>query len=246
MEKRSGMRSKIATTIVALIVMASITPSLVYSDEGAKKVVSGGGVMSGLKLIDLAKLSTKLEAKGFQALRNYNPSYGGGGYGIIKDKIILSGEGLFIFKQNVFSGTAQALVDVSYGVLNIGYVIISAENFIFFPMFGVGVNFIDLRIAERGVVPTFDEVLDNPKRQAKVSTRGVLFQFGIGWDYFLQLGGDKKGKGGLLFGIRLGYTHVANKADWRMGWGGDVLGGPSVGVTGPYVHFIFGTARFRR
>ncbi|PIP13880.1 MAG: hypothetical protein COT45_01025 [bacterium (Candidatus Stahlbacteria) CG08_land_8_20_14_0_20_40_26] len=236
------MKGKVAVTIVALVVLAFIAPTLAYSNEGAVKGGGGGGFMFGMNRLNLAELSTKLEAKGFEALEKNNISFGGGGYGIIGEKILLGGEG-HGSQQAIFSDTLKASVSAGYGFFDVGYVLLSKKSFRLFPIVGLGGGGIDLRILERGVTPTFDEILDNPGREANISTGSILLQFGAGLDYFLKLGEDEKGEGGLLFGIRAGYTYAPTQADWKMG-DMDVLGGPDIGVTGPYIHLIFGGAGF--
>ena len=237
------MKGKIAvTTVVALIVLAFISPTLLYSNEGAVKGGGGGGFMFGLNRFDLTKLSTKLEAKGFEALEKNSFSFGGGGYGIIREKILLGGEG-HGSQQNIFSDTLKASIGAGYGFFDVGYVVFSKSSFKLFPMIGLGGGSINLNITERGVTPTFDEILENPGREVNISTGGILLQLGVGMDYFLKLGEDEEGEGGLLFGIRAGYTYAPTKADWKME-DMDILGGPDAGVTGPYVHLVVGGGGF--
>ena len=240
------MRSKIMVTmtIVALIALASITPTSVYGDEETIESGGSGGFMFGLNWLNLTELSTKLEAKGFEPLKGNLFSTGGGGYGIIREKILLGGEG-HGFQQDVFSDSLKASVGAGYGVFNIGYVVFSEKGFRLFPMIGLGGGSVNLKIVERGVTPTFDEILDNPGRETNISTSGILLQFAVGMDYFLKLGEDEKGGGGLLFGVRVGYIYTPMKADWKME-DMDVLGGPDVRVTGPYVHFIIGGGGFEK
>ena len=72
-----------------------------------------------------------------------------------------------------------------------------------------------------------------------MSTGGILFSGSIGMDYWLTLGGDEEGQGGLLFGLRAGYMFAPMKPDWKMGEI-DLVGGPDARLTGPHVHIVFG------
>ncbi|RKY72288.1 MAG: hypothetical protein DRQ24_05355 [Candidatus Latescibacterota bacterium] len=236
------MKSRTAVTIVVLVALSFIVPTSVYSNQEAIKGGGGGGFMLGLNRFDLAELSTKLQAKGFDAVKENNVSFGGGGYGIIGEKVLLGGEGHGC-QQDVLSDTLKASVSGGYGFFNVGYVVLSERGFRLFPMLGLGGGGISLRIVKRAVTPTFDEILDSPDREINISTGGILLQFGVGVDYLLKLGKDDEGEGGLLFGIRAGYTYTPTKADWKME-DMDVLGGPDVTVTGPYVHFIIGGGGF--
>ena len=87
------MKSRTAVTIVVLVALSFIVPTSVYSNQEAIKGGGGGGFMLGLNRFDLAELSTKLQAKGFDAVKENNVSFGGGGYGIIGEKVLLGGEG---------------------------------------------------------------------------------------------------------------------------------------------------------
>lgn len=87
---------------------------------------------------------------------------------------------------------------------------------------GIGGGGFSLRIAERAVTPTFDEVLENPAREINMTAGDFLFNFALGLDYWLTIGED--GKGGLLFGVRVGYSLSPSEVDWKM-TDMDVLGG---------------------
>ena len=95
-----------------------------------------------------------------------------------------------------------------------------------------------VKIIEKGT-PSFDEVLDNPKRSAELSIGGFLLNLALGTDYLLKLGEDEKGGGGLVFGLRIGYTFAPIKSDWEMD-GMDISGGPDLGITGPYIRLTIG------
>ena len=106
---------------------------------------------------------------------------------------MLGGEGAG-FSQDVSSDTLKATLAGGYGFFDVGYLAYSRENFRLFPFFGVGGGALALRIAERGPMPTFSEVLDNPKREVEISAGGMLFQVGLGLDYMLTL---KEKEGGV-------------------------------------------------
>lgn len=224
------MKSKLVSTIVALVVLAFTAPRLVYGNEGAIKG-GAGGFMFGLNRFDLADLNTKLKDNAFESLDDNSAFYGGGGYGI-REKVLLGGEG-GSFKQNVRSDSLKVSVSGDYGFFDVGYVILSKGNWRLFPMFGLGGGDIDLKITERSSGKLIKDGNDD----------GMLFQVAVGTDYLLKLGGNEKGGGGLLFGIRVGYTFALEK--WSIE-DMDILGDLDVGLTGPYVHLIVGGGRFAK
>jgi len=232
--------------IFAVLLMLAWGSALIYAqgteakEADTKKVKGGGGggFMVGVSQFDLNTLNDKLKAKGFEDLGDNQIFFGGGGYGIINGKILLGGEGGG-FSKDVASSTQKASLSGGYGFFDIGYVIFSKSGFNLFPLLGIGGGGFSLRIVERAPSPTFDEILDNPKREANISTGSFLFNFALGLDYLLALGEDKEGRGGLLLGIRAGYIFDPTKADWKM-TDQDVLKGPDIRFTGPYVHLVLG------
>ncbi len=87
-----------------------------------------------------------------------------------------------------------------------------------------------------------------------MSAGGLLLQAAVGVDYFLggrrdrgrpeRLGGETRGRSGVLFGARLGYNHKPAEASWEME-DRDILGGPDVKLSGAFVRFSIGWGRFR-
>jgi hypothetical protein len=51
------------------------------------------------------------------------------------------------------------------------------------------------------VSPSFSDIINDPKREASLSTGGFIGQGAVGLDYVIILGGDEEGEGGLLFNI---------------------------------------------
>ena len=66
----------------------------------------------------------------------------------------------------------------------------------------------------------------------------------VGADYILKLGEDDEDEdgddeGGLMIGVRAGYTVAPIKGDWDLG-GYEISGGPDNPITGPYIRFMVG------
>jgi len=218
---------KLACSVAISIVLVS----LAYGQEKG----GAGWFTFGMKVVDFGDLKQELAKRGFGKPEAKNSFLGGGGYGVIRGKVLLGGEGAG-FSQDVSSDTLKATLAGGYGFFDVGYLAYSRENFRLFPFFGIGGGALALRIAERGPMPTFSEVLDNPKREVEISAGGMLFQVGLGLDYMLTL---KEKEGGFIFGLRAGYILAPTKADWRMA-DRDVLGGPDARLTGPYICLTFG------
>jgi len=200
----------------------------------------GGGMgyfMVGSSIMDIKALNSRLEGKGYPALSDKFISSGGGGHGII-GRMIIGGEGHGLIGKEVTSESYEISIGAGYGFFNVGYIVYSTGNLRVYPLLGVGGGGMELRIVEKGSL-SFDETLDNPKRMAVLSTGGFLLQFALGVDYLLKLGGNEKGRGGLVFGIRLGYLLAPIKGGWSMD-GIDISDAPRVGITGPHILLTLG------
>jgi hypothetical protein len=203
----------------------------------AKENAGMGYFMFGTNIIDLGPLNSRLESKGYPKFSDNFFSLGGGGHGII-NRVIIGGEGHALATRKTTSGSYKMSIGAGYGFFNLGYIVYKTKDLRVYPLLGLGGGGMDLQIMEKGS-PSFDEILDNPKRSAKLSTDGFLFSLALGTDYLLKLGRDEKGEGGLVFGLRIGYTFAPIKGDWSMD-GIDISGGPQVGITGPYIHLMIG------
>jgi len=237
------MIRNIAKYAVMTVLSAFLISTAIYAEEeegGFRKAkgAGAGGFMFGVNRMDLEELNTKLEDRGFESLADNTIFFGGGGYGVVRGKVILGGTGGG-FTQDVSSDSMKATVGGGYGFFNVGYVVYSKGGLRVFPLFGIGGGGINLKIVGEGDTPSFDDLLENPGREVNVFAGSLLFDVAVGADYLLYLGEDEKGKGGLIFGVRAGYTFSPTKPDWRME-DMDVLRGPDVGITGPYVHLVFG------
>ena len=231
------MSIKLPKLTAATVVLGVLLSSSLYGGEGGG---GGGGFLCGMNRVDLTHLKAELRNKGFGSLKSKNTFFGGSGYGLIKGKIIIAGEGGG-FTQEVVGDTAKARLSGGYGFFDVGRVIFSKGGWRLFPFIGIGGGGFNLRIVERGPIPKFDELLQNPGREVNLTAASFLFNFGIGLDYWLVIGEDEGGEGGLLFGMRAGYIISPSNADWKMA-DTDVLGGPDIRLSGPYIHLIFGGA----
>ena len=108
-----------------------------------------------------------------------------------------------------------------------------------FPIIGIGGGSLNLNIIKDIPALSFDEILENPERGINISTSQFLFKFEVGIDYLLKIAEDKVEQAGSLFGIRAGYTFSPHRSNWMMN-DLEILGAPETGITGPFIHFMFG------
>lgn len=237
-------KTKTVATLTLMAVMSLFIVGIAQSQEvtsEAKKEEGRGYFMFGGSILDIDGLNSRLESKGYSKFSDNLFSLGGGGHGMI-NRVIIGGEGHGLFggeKESTISGeTYKTSLTVGYGFFNMGYILYSMDDLNIYPILGIGGGGMSVKIAEREA-PSFDEVLDNPRRISTLSSGGFLIKLALGADYLLKLAEDESGEGGLIFGLQIGYTFTPIKGDWQMGEI-DVSGGPEVGITGPYIRFMIG------
>lgn len=102
----------------------------------------------------------------------------------------------------------------------------------------LGAGSITLNITDRRAA-TFKDVLNDPGRSARLSTSGFLLNLGLGAEKFIGLGSGGRGEGGLVIGVRAGYTFAPVKGGWELEKM-EIAGGPGTAFAGPYTRLIIG------
>ena len=233
-QKSSGI------TFLIITLFLFISANNAYSQELKHRGRMGGGrgyFMFGFNNLDIKNLNTALENKGYSKLSDNFLSFGGGGHGII-NRFIIGGEGHGLIGEEANSENYKSSLSVGYGFFDFGYIVYSIGGLNVYPLLGIGGGGITLKISEK-VPPSFDAILDNPKRGVEISTGGLLLNIAVGADYLLNLGDRKWGNGGLVFGLRIGYTYSPIKSDWQFEEG-SISDGPETGITGPYLRLMIG------
>ena len=235
--------------VLIVVAVASILFATTSQSQGlAQRAREGGGMgysMFGWGTLDIGALNSRLERKGYSSMSDNFFSVGGGGHGIINNKVILGGEGHGLLGEEVTSGNYKNSVYVGYGFFNVGYIVYSKKQLRLYPLLGLGGGGMNLKIREKPVSLSFDDVLNDPERSVELSTGGFLLSFAVGMDYLLILGEDEEGKGGLVFGLRAGY----NLSPFESGWEMDeieISGAPEMGITGPFIRLMFGGGGFEK
>lgn len=241
------LKGKIALTLGAMVIASIFLCPIAQAQETAQEMAvhnkKGGGrgyFMFGGSIIDIKSLNSKLDSKGYPKFPDNFISLGGGGHGII-GKVIIGGEGHGLIGRETTGGskTYKTSISAGYGFFNFGYIVYSTKGLSVYPLLGLGGGGMSFKIVERETIPSFDDVLNNPKRSANLSTSGFLLNLALGTDYLLKLEEDKKREGGLVFGLRIGYTFALIKGSWKMD-GIEISGGPEIGITGPYIRLMIG------
>lgn len=219
-----------------LIIFLFLIPCLVFSLSGGS-----GYFIFGHNVLDIENFNTALKNNGYKTLSNDFVSFGGGGH-IVIDDLVIGGEGHSLVgkEENIGKGY-KASISAGYGFFNIGYVVFGMENLHIYPLLGIGGGGISVKILEISS-PSFDDILDNPKRGVELATGGMLISLSLCTKYLLDLGSYVNTKGGILLGLRLGYTWSPNY-NWSLD-NTNIPGAPDVGINGYFIRLSIGFGGF--
>ena len=238
--RRQGNTTHLLTVVaVVTILFASEAAHSQGLAKFGREGVGMGYSMFGTSTLDIDALNSRLKSKGYSGISDGFFSVGGGGHAIINNKVIIGGEGHTLLGDKVTIEKYESSVTVGYGFFNLGYILYSLNQLRLYPLLGIGGGVMNLKIREKPVSLSFDDVLDDPEKSVELSTSGFLMSFAVGMDYLLLLGGDESGRGGLVFGFRAGYTLSPFKSGWQLDEK-EISDAPEMGITGPFIRMTFG------
>ena len=228
--------------VLCLVVILAASPLEGQEIKPAAKGEMGMGYfMLGYDIPDLGELNSVLKTAGYPTFSDQFITLGGGGHSMVHC-FILGGEGHAMVgdDQSVILGETEYKVNLSgaYGFFDIGFAVISTPRFHLYPFLGIGGGGYTLQITKNDK-PTFDSVLVNPGLNSNLSSGGFMLQVGVGLDYFLPVSEREDGVGGPVIGLRAGYLLTPIKGDWIL-QDTEILGGPNLGIKGPYVRLMLG------
>ncbi len=217
-----------------LIVALLALPSISRADS-----FGGGGFYLGLNILDMSELNNALGSAGYSDFKDNNLFFGGGGYGLVFDHLILGGSGGAIYYQEVATAGVLATLRGGYGVFNFGYSMFRSSRYHLFPYGGMGGGGLQLDLIPDAGEIDFGDVIKEPKKISVLTRMGICLDAGFEVDFLIPMGEDKTGFGGFMIGVRAGYLYFPTNTSWKLA-DYKVPGGPDTWLTGPYVHFVIG------
>ncbi|MBN1542834.1 hypothetical protein JW992_11865 [candidate division KSB1 bacterium] len=225
-----------ATSLLCFVLMISMIVLAVAQDQ-EKESEGRGFFIIGQQNLALDELNTALTAQGYNELKSGFFTMGGVGYGIV-NRVLLGGEGQALFGDEVVSRGFKMSLSGGYGLFNLGYLVKKTERLNVYPFLGIGGGGMTLEIIEQGA-PSFEELLENPRRSSVVTRGGVMMDFGLGADYLITLSEKKGETGGMALGFRAGYNWMPWTGDWIFSES-EIAGGPEIRISGAYIKFMIG------
>jgi|GEM_PF-1286204 len=202
-----------------------------------KKRVNAAYIMAGQNVTRFNNLNIFLLQKDYPPVSENYLAYGIGGH-VIHNKFIVGIElQRFVEKKRITAKEFNTSILGTYSLLNVGYLLYSKKGLMMYPIFGIGLGQLKLRVRENNI-HSFEDI-NSYQRGSDSKTTGFLTNIGFGLDYFFKFKEKKRGKNKLVVGVRLGYIYAATRSGWSVNHI-RVDDGPTTGLGGPYVRVIIG------
>jgi hypothetical protein len=223
------------TWISAAIIILSATSASVKAQPWNRRVKGEGfgGPTVGAMNTNLADINNAMNAAGYGSFKNTQPLFGGLGYGMINDRVMLGGWGGFN-EQTAESQTNKAKMDYAVGFFDAGYAVMNTAHYKLIPFIGVGGGGYSLKLypIDQGS-PEFHNVLSDPRRTASMMSGYAAIDLGLSnhfsFDIFDRLADDNLNTFKMGGSIRVGAFYPVARSDWKFEDEGTVFKGPAVG-----------------
>lgn len=234
--KNSFLKGAAGLIALALLLVGAHTPAEAQWRSGP----AGRGYFAvGAQGLDVSELNARFTAADYPAVDDRLLSLGGGGL-VSRGRLLMGGEGHGVIgpRHSAQNDDLSVRVAGGYGMFVLGYALHRQGGLDVFPHIGLGGGGLSITIDERSA-PTFDDVLENPRRGARIGSGQFLLNAGLGLDYTFRGQSRRARRGGPVVGVRAGYMYAPMTAEWVTGTG-TLPGGPDAGFTGPYLRLVIG------
>jgi hypothetical protein len=137
----------------------------------------------GTHIANLGPLNDRLEGAGYPTFATETVTIGGGGYGIVADRLLLGGEGHGLLTGDGTGRGRNVSLTGGYGFFNLGYLFFPTSSLRAYPPVGIGGGGLQLDIESPGDADNFSDVLDTPNRSARMGQASFLISLGAGLEY---------------------------------------------------------------
>jgi hypothetical protein len=234
-------RIRFALLLIAVWGLTALGPISVQAQDGEASAppspeAGGGGFFAlGVNATNLSPLNDRLRQAGYPTFPSELVAIGGGGYGVVADRLMIGGEGYGLIAPSRGYQGRDVSVGGGYGLFTLGYRFRPADGVRVYPLVGVGGGGLSLDIGSTGG-EQFGDVLENPNRSATLEKGSVLVSLGAGAAYRFQTGTEH---GGVQVGLRAGYLLAPYDTDWVLDEN-QLSGGPDATFSGPFVRLLVG------
>jgi len=159
-------------------------PSAASSMTEESMEEEGSGFFAvGTQFTDLGPLNNRLSGAGYPTFTSEMVSLGGGGYGVVADRLLLGGEGHGLLTADGSRQGRSVSVGGGYGLFTLGYLFRPTSRMRVYPQAGFGGGGLRLEIGSQGEADEFDDVLNDPNRRTTVGRASLLVSLGASLEY---------------------------------------------------------------
>ena len=231
---------KIAFMFMIIISFMLAQISGVFAEEKTGKSFSANIAFGGIYFTGNDDLNDELSKYNYQKVSDGQFTMGGSL--ILKlNRFVIGVEGHGFRSNTKTTGTYDTYYRGGLGLLNFGYVLLSAGDLSLFPLLGIGGGGIEYFIYENAS-PEFNNVMAAPGRGVHLSRGSMILNLSLRMEYLVKI----VESGGVLFGLQAGYCQSIYGNDWAMfGYrrdtaGTEVKSGPDFDYTGFHGHISIG------
>ncbi len=201
--------------------------------------------LGGVGFHDLDGLNRRLDDAGYAELDSPTLSLGGGTDMSI-GRLIVGGELQWL--RNVGTeatrGDVRADISAKYWLFRVGVDLAKWRGLRVYPLLGIGTGVNKFTVStESGA--SFDDVLDTPTRDVRMTQRGLLLDASLGIDYRFKVRETEYKSSFFTVGLRGGYLFAPYSTGWDTG-SAEISGGPDLITSGPTAQLLIGISGERK
>jgi len=139
-----------------------------------KKSEGSGGFSFGIIQLNVDELNKRIKAFGFGEFESRFATVGGGGHGIIGEKILIGGSGFGTLPVSLENDSVRITLSGGGGFFELGYIAFESKGYRFIPVLGIGgmgTN-ITLKSLSNGS-NNFNNLITSPSGNAEINSGGV-------------------------------------------------------------------------
>lgn len=138
----------------------------------------------------------------------------------------------------------RADINSKYWLFRIGVDLAHWKGLRIYPLLGIGTASTKVAIAsENGA--NFDDVLEDPGREVRMSQTGLLLDASLGIDYRFKVRETETKSSFFTVGVRGGYLFAPYSSEWKTS-SAEISGGPDILMSGPTVQLMLGISGERK
>ena len=221
--------------IILVLILFFLLINIGFSLSDKDKIIVNYMMYRGI-FLDVDKLNSALDSKGYPKVNSYCDSYGIGNHNILKNNIIFGINYHEFYGNDSKNSIYSTKLTGNWELFSLGFIVYNTKHLYIYPVLNFGYGELNIDVIDASL-NTFDKVLNQNQHFDGVSmkTRSYLFEPTIGIDYYIE----NKIFNTLFVGFRTGYMMSPANYGWTVN-GISIAGGPETKITGYFLSFSAG------